>query len=184
MCIACRKRASSQNMIPLGVSPEGSLLVGTACIKQETSGKRGWLCTSKSCVDKAMKRPHLLVRATQKESLDLSRLREDVRSHLQECWESDLQLANRQGLIRSGHSIFESKDPENFIGILIAADAGTKIKTSTSFNFIKFKTTLSSTNKASLGALIGKGPRAVVGLRSGQATRRLIGQLQRWDSLG
>ena len=171
-------------MIPLGVSPEGSLLVGTACIKKETSGKRGWLCPSKSCVDKVTKRPHLVARATQKEPLELNQFKEAVRLHLQEGWESDLKLANRQGLIRSGYSIFESKDPENFIGILIAADARIKITASNPFNFIQFKTTLSSTNKASLGALIGKGPRAVVGLRPGKATRRLIGQLQRWDSLG
>jgi hypothetical protein len=142
------------------------------------------MCPSKSCVEKVSKRPHLLARAAQKELVDVTQIKASVRSHFQECWKSDLKIAHRHGLIRSGRSIFESKDPENFIGILMASDASDKIETPPSFKFTGFKTTLTSTNKASLGALIGKGPRAMVGLRSGQATRRLIVQLQRWDSLG
>ncbi|MGB0637984.1 MAG: hypothetical protein ACPGTU_01545 [Myxococcota bacterium] len=107
-----------------------------------------------------------------------------MRSLLEAEWQSSLKIATRQGLIRSGMSIFQSKDTENFIGFLFSSDASDKTESLISINFTGFKTQLSHTNKAYLGALIGKGPRSVVGLRRGQATRRLIVQLQRSASLG
>jgi predicted RNA-binding protein YlxR (DUF448 family) len=184
MCIACRKRASNKTMIPLGVSPGGSLLVGPQCLGKPISGKKVWVCPSRSCVDKVSKRPHLLARASGKDMIDITQLKESVRAQLDTEWKSSLKIANRQGLIHSGLSIFQSKDSENFIGFLFASDASDKTEPMNTINFTGFKTTLFETNKACLGALIGKGPRAVVGLRSGQATRRLIVQLQRSDSLG
>ena len=171
-------------MIPLGVSPGGSLLVGPRCIHEPISGKKVWVCPSTPCVDKVSKRPHLLTRASHTDAIDVSQIKENVRSLLEAEWQSSLKIATRQGLIRSGMSIFQSKDTENFIGFLFSSDASDKTEPLISINFTGFKTQLSHTNKACLGALIGKGPRSVVGLRRGQATRRLIVQLQRSASLG
>ncbi len=184
MCIACRKRANSQNMIPLGLHPEGSLLAGRQTVDVPLEGRRAWLCLSSPCVDKASSRAGLLARSFRTAEVDPKTLRSAIRADLQIGWETGLQNAVRQGLLHSGRSLLDLNQSENLIGILFASDADANVGREEKTAITGLKPYLINIESARLGAIIGKGPRAVVGLRSGRVTRRLLVQLQRWDSLG
>jgi predicted RNA-binding protein YlxR (DUF448 family) len=177
-CIGCRKRQHKTSMIPLGLSPGGSLI-----LDPKTATSRAWICARQPCFERVSERPSTLSRAFKQ------------RVALPEDWMIQMALvqadrlkplllrAHRSGQVITGREQVIDQLPA-LIGVLFSEDAGegSRAKVSNS-NSPPLRLTI-PLNTAQIGQLLRCGPRSVLGLRPGRMTQSLLTSLQGWDRLG
>jgi len=176
LCLGCRKRQHQHQMIPLGLNPEGSLVVWT-------DHQRVWVCQRRQCLTKLAKRPGPLQRRLGRRAKVDKLLLQSA-----EAWRINrisqlLQQAHRQGLLIVGTK--KTIDlVEKLSAICLSQNAGTQTRDRFVSGNWPDKTFILPLSSGQIGALFARGPRTVVGIRSGRTTQSLLEGLRMWDSLG
>ena len=163
-------------MIPLGLSPEGSLVVWT-------SDRRAWICQRDPCIARLNKHPGLAKRRFGRSANVDHHLMESVQAWRIAQVSRLLQRAYRDGqLIIGAQNTIDSG--KKVSAICLSLDAGTQTKDRISSTNCRDRTFILPISSHQTGALFARGPRTVLGIRSGRTTQSLLDSLQRWDSLG
>ena len=176
-CLNCRERQAAKTMIPLGLGPGGSLLVG-----YRSTGRTGWICPP--CVPAVTIQRGPLGRCFRTKPPDTSSLVSDAKEFLESSWWKDLQLAHQQGLVVSGAAKVREIDPQALIVILLSADAGASTKSAFVYGNTGLETYIISNLSERFSVQFNCGPRSVIGLKSGRSTQSLLNTLRKGVSLG
>lgn len=185
MCVVTREPYEASQLIRLAVSPEGEAVVD---YHGKLSGRGAWVYPEKERLLKLEKHPGLLAKALEVESLRTEGLLEQVRVANHKHTLDLLSLAARAGLIASGADQLEDAVRGGQVSCVIAAaDASPRsveaLQSLIASREVAVPLYASSLDKEALGHQIGKGPRALVGLRPANLTKALQLQLQRAGSL-
>ena len=106
-----------------------------------------------------------------------------MRTCPQEHLQPLLQQAHRQGLLIVGTK--KTIDlVEKLPAICLSQNAGTQTRDRFVSGNWPDKTFILPLSSGQIGALFARGPRTVVGIRSGRTTQSLLEGLRMWDSLG
>ncbi len=146
-------------------------------------GRGAWLMPRREVFAAAEARPGILRKALQVETCVVAGLLDRVRVANERAVGNLLSLAARSGALASGGDQVEGAVRAGaLIGLLVASDASTK-SVEGAVGATGLQTWTVPWDRESLGGRIGKGPRAIVGLRGSSITRVLADQLRRMHDL-
>ena len=181
-CAACRTERARADLIRLVVGPNGSVYVD---VRAKLPGRGAYVCPQRSCVDRLCARPDVLRRAF-KAPVDATELPARVLEASTQRAIDALSLVARAGGLIGGAAQLErsARRQQPLAGLVFAADAADRAKRNASKLFDDVPCFRSSLDSASLGEAIGKGPRAVLGIRHSALSETLLEELARAEALG
>jgi hypothetical protein len=162
------------------VGPDGTVEVD---YHGRLGGRGAWLTPRRDVITQAEARPGILQRALQVESCNTVGLLDRVRAANERTVGELLSLAARSGALASGGEQVESAVKAGaVVGLVVASDASPKSLES-AVGSSAVPTFTVPWDRDVLGHRIGKGPRAIVGLRAAALTRALADELRRMQDL-
>ena len=177
-CVGCRQRHPAQTLLRLQVDHLGRL---SPC-SGPTEGKRSaWVCHRVGCVRRIQRNPKGLYRALRQKAPDIRGLRDRILHHMDEQTAAHLRLCHRHGLLVSGRSQLSGAD--RLVALVIASDASVESVNLISQRHPDAERLQTGLDRSTIGALIGKKERAVVGARQGRSSELLRECLRRRDNL-
>jgi ribosomal protein L7Ae-like RNA K-turn-binding protein len=142
-----------------------------------------WLCQSEKCFANLLAKPHRLRKKFGSNGQVSDTLSLEVQAWHASRIKNLIQQANRDGRILSGKN-------KTILGldhlsvVLLAQDIGTQTKALNADAISSVTTLTLPFTSRTIGDLLGKGPRSLLGIRPGRGTQSLIDGLRRWPSLG
>ncbi len=180
-CILTRERADPDALVRLFVGPDGQAHVDW---HGRWKGRGAWLTCTRAAFEELAKKPGLLARALEVPSLDVSGLLAEAREANHAAVLDLLALSARAGALVSGADALAGTAPESILALVVASDAAQGSTTAATAQFPAVPVHLARLDREALGHRIGKGPRAVVGVRAAAPTRALLRELRRAHDLG
>ncbi|MBN1336628.1 MAG: YlxR family protein [Deltaproteobacteria bacterium] len=179
-CVACRRTGEPDDLVRL-VAHEGRAVPDLA---GRLPGRGAWVCPTVACVQVLERRGSLLTRAL-RTPVDSTGLLERVRTASWADLEDALGVAARSGCVRGGAEVLARLGPDSGILALVAArDAAERSVAGASRRLPDVPVHHVPIDRIALGAAVGKGPRAVLAIGRGPASRRLLRILRRGERLG
>ncbi|MDG1477957.1 MAG: DUF448 domain-containing protein [Myxococcota bacterium] len=180
-CVACRTKRPAGELERLGIK-DGRLVPDP---DGQTPGRGAWVCPSRRCVARLIKKPGCLFRALKQKPLPkpiglAEALREQTRLQsinlVTDCF--------RSGLVRSGPAAILAS--QNICALITATD-GSKQSLTPLISHAQQQAASCSLelglDRYSLGALVQRGPRVAVAILPGRPALHLTEHLQRHLSL-
>jgi predicted RNA-binding protein YlxR (DUF448 family)/ribosomal protein L7Ae-like RNA K-turn-binding protein len=180
-CVVTRERHRTADLVHLVPLDDGAIAVDRA---GKLEGRGAWVCADRVTLAALEAKPGPLARALKRDQLRVAGLLEQVRaSNLVHVLDL-LSLAARSGRLASGGEQVESAARGgDLVGFVIASDASPKSVESIRAKARDVPAWTLPLDREALGLRIGKGPRAVVGIRPGGPSMALADQLRRMDRL-
>jgi hypothetical protein len=188
-CLTCRKKGTRADFIrlvagavdPVDAAGRRRVLVDP---KARMPGRGAWVCPARACIEGLTRKPQILQRALGGPLLVEGLL--DMARGLQERdLEWALGMARRSGCLLGGADLLERTIPRGgILALAVSRDAAPR----SSGRLIALAPDLPvfhlSMDSATLGALLGCGPRAVLAVRPGKPSEYLLRILRRGLDLG
>lgn len=169
-----------EDLLRLVAGPDGAVEVDPW---GRIPGRGAWILPQREVIADAEKRPGILQKALHAPGIRVDGLLERCRGANLRALLDMLSLAARAGLLASGAEQVASARSEA-IGLIVANDAAPGSIDAARSAARELPVWVMPLDRVALGYRIGKGPRAVIALRPGAATRTLIRQLRRMEQLG
>lgn len=180
-CIACRRKTLSGGLLRLVAVSDGSVQLDR---RRVHPGRGAWLCAEANCVRRLCRRPKGLERAL-RVRVDIRQLEERIHLACLEAVHHALLAASRGGCVVSGQQRLRERLPQGGLAVLVfAADASPRARRLSSLAVTELRTHELELDARALGRAVGKGPRAVLGVRPGSPSRPLFHELRRYADLG
>ncbi len=178
-CIACRRRASPAELLRLVVDAHGVVQPDP---EARRPGRGAWIHPEQACLSRLLRRPRQLDRALRSRCVV-----EGLEQRLLSCSlhriQRELPLAARSGLVASGAQRLAAASGE-LVVLVVAEDASERSVASLTALANELPAFRIPLGRSALGALVGKGPRAALGVRRGARGEALLSELRRYSSLG
>ena len=179
-CVACRTRRSPSELIRLCVGPDGVVYPD---YRARLPGRGAWVDPDRACVERLERQGKILQRAF-KGPVKTAGLLERVQAANHKAVEDALSLAARSGLLQGGKErVRASLSQERAIALLLAADTSPRLKEDLRSRTREILTVELPHDKVSLGAHIGRGPRAALVVGRGRVGQNLLQELRRLQAL-
>ena len=180
-CVSCRARKDPAALLWLGWVPETGLRVGP----WQRSGRGAWVCLSLPCLQGL--RPKGLARALRVSEIPQRALRElpgAARTHLDQELQGLLARCARAGLVESGAArAQQALTSGQAVALVWATDASPQtIQALQAGDHVPHG--VIGLDRAALGGLLGRGPRAVLAVRGGRPATPLACRLRCRQALG
>ena len=180
-CAACRTERDQSALIRLVVDPNGSVHVD---VRAKLPGRGAYVCPQRSCVELLSERSAVLQRAF-RQQVDVSDLAARVDQAAARRVIDALSLVARAGGVVGGAAQLERlAQRENLAALVFASDAAERAKRNAARLFLDTPCFTSSLDAEGLGVAVGKGPRAVIGIRHSALSTTLLEELARAQALG
>lgn len=180
-CLITREKHPPEEMIHLVAGPDGVLEVDRS---GKLQGRGVWVLPLRKVVEQAEARPAQVARALKLENCSTEGLRQRIYEATQARVLDLLSLAARAGLVASGADQLEGAlRAGEVVALLIACDASEMTVQKIRGLQPDILCVTMPLDREVLGAKVGKGPRAALGLRHGSVTRALLKQLPRLAEL-
>ncbi|MDP2312827.1 MAG: DUF448 domain-containing protein [Pseudomonadota bacterium] len=175
-----RESGPPEALVRVLLGPDGTVEVDYGA---RLGGRGAWLAPRRDVIATAEAKPAILLRALQVESCKTAGLLDRVRAANERTAGELLSLSARSGALASGgEQVIGAVRAGDIIGLAVASDASpTSVDAARGDREIPVWTL--PWDREALGRKIGKGPRAIVGLRSAAVTRALAEQLRRMQAL-
>ncbi len=180
-CVVRRERADPSALVRVFAGPDG---VAHVDWHGRWKGRGAWLTCERAVFEEAQRKPALLQRALEVSALDVAALLDEARAANVTAIGDLLALAARAGAIVSGADAMERTSPEALVALVFADDASESSRATATRMFPLLPSFPYPLTREALGHKIGKGPRAVLGLRAAAPVRALIRELRRMQALG
>lgn len=179
-CIVTRKKAEQTDLVRLVLSPEGELFVD---YRAKLPGRGAWVVPTREVLERLEQHPKLLQRAF-RGSVKAEGILEKMRDSNLLALNHALSLAARSGaLVSGGKRVREAVSDSKCLGLIFASDASSRLKQDLLSRGGEVFALELALDRASLGAQIGKGPRAAMAVMASKPGRHLIRELQRHHAL-
>lgn len=180
-CVVRRERADPSALVRVFAGPDG---VAHVDWHGRWKGRGAWLTCDREVFEEAQRKPGLLQRALDSGPLVVAGLLDEARLANLGATLDLLALAARAGAVVSGADALERTSAEALTALVYAQDASEASRTAAGRLFPLLPTYELPLTREGLGHKIGKGPRAVLGLRPAAPVRALIRELRRMPALG
>jgi predicted RNA-binding protein YlxR (DUF448 family) len=180
-CVVRRERADPDALVRVFAGPDG---VAHVDWHGRWKGRGAWLTCERAVIEEAQRKPGLLQRALDAGSLDVSGLLAEARGANATAVGDLLALSARAGAAVSGADALERTAAESLVALVFAEDASEASRAAATRQFPTLPAFSPPLTREALGHKIGKGPRAVLGLRPAAPVRALIRELRRMQALG
>ena len=180
--MACRETAERDELIRYVLSPDGQVILD---YRGRLPGRGAWLHVKGECVAKLEERPGMLQRAL-KAPAEVHGIREGLLGAVVEAMLDGLSMAAAAGALIGGQDVLEQALRENrIVEVLVANDASmrtvaslrTAADAAVAFSVVPL-------GRDALGARVGRGSRAALGVTASRAASHLSRQLRRLRALG
>ncbi len=180
-CVACRKEEAREDLLRLVAAPDGSVVVD---LRARLPGRGAWVHPDRACVEIASGRRGLLSRALDA-SVDATSLLERVRAAVESSALDGLSMAAAAGALVGGHDLLEGAlRSGEVVEVVVASDASERtIDSLRSSAREGMAFTRVSLGREKLGARVGRGDRAALGILPSRAASPLRRQLRRLRAL-
>jgi len=179
-CVATREPHPRDELVHLVALPDGTVEVDRS---GRLDGRGAWVQPTRAAVDALVARPGLLGRALGRPDLKLTGLLEKVQAATWAVALDQLSLCARSGRLASGADQVESAlRAGELVALVVASDASER-SVATTVGSRELPVYRVALDRDALGQRIGKGPRAMVGVRAGGPAPGLLLQLRRIESL-
>ena len=181
--MVCRTRRPREDLIRFARDPQGELVPDLGAT---LPGRGGWACPTPACLGSLCGKPRVLGRAL-KDDRGAWPAPEVLRRRVRGAIDEDvLRLVPRcaaSGLVNSGaRGVREAAGP--VLALLCAADASALARTQAQAAWPDALLVSVALDRSALGALIHKGPRAVLAVRAGTPGDQLALRLRWRQALG
>lgn len=180
-CVVRRERAEPSALVRVFAGPDGAAHVDW---HGRWKGRGAWLTCERAVFEEAQRKPALLQRALEASPLAVEGLLAEAREANVAAATALLSLAARAGALVSGADALARTAPEALLAIIFAEDSSESSRATTTRMFPILPSYFFPLTREALGHKIGKGPRAVLGLRPAAPVRALIRELRRMQALG
>lgn len=175
-CVGCRQRRCAASLLRLQIDDAGVLGLAPSPAWPRRSA---WVCPERACLQRLEKNPRGLSRALRLSPLpSVEGLRERCGVGLWARSLRALEGCRRSGLVVSGASALAAAAGDVVV-VLVAVGARSSLVPAGGGAMVVMDTV----GAAALGGLVGRGPRAVIGVRAGHPTIVLQECLQRYCSV-
>jgi uncharacterized protein len=179
--VACRRTGGPDDLVRLVADPAGRVVPDLA---GRLPGRGAWTCPAASCVRILEARRALLCRALRSE-VDSTGLLDRLRLVLGSDLKDALGVAARSGSVRGGAEVLARLNPgSGVVALVVAEDAAPRSVVAVTRLLPDVPVYHPPLDRNALGATVGKGPRAVLAVSPGSASRRLLRVLRRREGLG
>lgn len=180
--MVCREEGDREELIRLVASPEGEIVLD---FRARLPGRGAWIHPSRACLDLLRRRKGVLKRALGAEG-DVGALEAQLRDRVREAMLDGLSMAAAAGALVGGRDVLERALVEERVAeVIVASDASPRTVEAlrrAAGDAVPF--TVVDVDRETLGARIGKGARAAVGVLASSASVHLRRQLRRLRMLG
>lgn len=179
-------------MVTRAVRPPGELLHlvigedGAAHVDRsgKAPGRGAWVTPTREALEELERKPGMLARALDTEGIRTAGLLEEARAVNFAAVLDLLSLAARSGRLASGgDQVRDARRGGELVALVAAADASAQ-SVDAARGDAELETFVVPLDRDALGHRIGKGPRAVVGIRPGGPATALVDRLRRMRALG
>lgn len=147
-------------------------------------GRGAWVVPTREAFEELVRKPGILGRALQVEQVDTSGLLDEVRAVTLAAVLDLLSLAARSGRLASGaDQVAAARRAGELLALVVAHDASDQ-SVRAARGETELETFLLPLDRDALGHRIGKGPRAMVGVRPGGPSATLVNRLRRMVAFG
>lgn len=180
-CVVTRTAGDPDDLVRLVIGLEGEVVVDPS---GRCPGRGAWILPTAEVIAQAEARPGLIAKALKVESVVVRGLRAQVQAAAQAKVLQLLPLASRAGLVAGGAEQLEAAVRSGeVVALLVANDAADASVEKIASLIPHVKPVVLPLTCNELGQRIGKGARALIGLRSGSVTRAIMKQLPRMVEL-
>lgn len=182
-CVACREKTGPDDLVRLVVSPDGVLVVDA---RGRLPGRGAWVHPRSACVDALEKKPGKLRHVLQQPELQTSDLKARLLDVVVRALGEGLSMAAASGSLVGGHDVL-SRELEAGRVAMVACASDAAERTTTSLQRVAGEDVTFVTiplGREALGARVGRGPRAAVGVLPTRGAAHLRAQLRRLADLG
>jgi predicted RNA-binding protein YlxR (DUF448 family) len=180
-CIACRRKASPEELVRLVSGPDG---VAAPDPSGRAAGRGAWVHPAVDCLKRLHRRPNTISRALRRPAR-LEDLEERIERACEQSMLRALPRALASGCVVSGRERVLAQLARGEIrGLLVASDISprtlqTLLEASEGLPFHRLEL-----DRRSLGERVGKGPRSALAVRAGTPAEPLLVELRRCTYLG
>jgi predicted RNA-binding protein YlxR (DUF448 family) len=181
-CVACRAQAERHELVRLVLGPDGAAWID---YRAKLPGRGAWVHPSKECVEAVERKPGLLARAF-KATPPKVELIEGLRRLVAEAALDGVAQAAAAGALFVGADAVEIGFERSEIAqVVCASDASERtVEAARKRAGETVPVVIAPWDREALGARMGRGPVAVLGVGRQEAARHLRRQLRRLRSLG
>ena len=182
-CAACRRRRSSSALIHLVGDVDGCVWIGGKT--RRPPGRGIWVCPDRGCITTLTSHPKRIIAALGGREVTTDGLLDRIRSRELQASKEQLAFCHRHGLVISGRSRVSTAGGQPPVVLLMFSDdCSVRTQALACRAWPSAFSARIGLHASTLGAQIGVGPRAVLGIRKGRGTQGLLEQLQRWANVG
>ena len=178
--MVCRERADPDDLTRLSPAPDGTVVVD---FRGKLPGRGAWV--HPGCLARLEEKPGPLSRAF-KRAVPSSDWVAQYRTALRSALRDGLSMAAASGALAGGHVVLKAAiEAGEITEVAFASDCAERTERSIREAAGEGATTTRLPFTASeIGRIVGRGPRAAIGVRRSRAAIHLIRQLRRLRSLG
>ena len=180
-CVVRRERADPSALVRVFAGPDG---VAHVDWHGRWKGRGAWLTCDREVFEEVQRKPGILQRALDSGPLVVEGLLAEAQAANLGAALDLLALAARAGALVSGADAMERTSPEALTALVFSVDASEASRIGAKRLFPALESFDLPLTREALGHKIGKGPRAVLGLRPAAPVRALIRELRRMPALG
>ena len=179
-CVATREARPRDELVHLVALPDGTVEVDRS---GRLDGRGAWVAPTRAAVATLEAKPSLLARALDRPDVRVAGLLDKVRAAAWAVALDHLSLCARSGRLASGADQVESAVRAGELAALLVASDASPRSVATVVGRRELPVFALALDREALGLRIGKGPRAMVGVRPGGPSAGLLLQLRRIESL-
>ena len=179
-CVITREATSPVGLVRIVVGPDGEAGVD---YRAKLKGRGAWLTVQREVVEQAEQKPAALRRALEAPLLDTAGLLDRVRAANLAAVLDFLSLCARAGVVVGGADALGRLRPEQVIAYVTASDASQASLENVARALVGVPVFQLGLDRDTLGARVGKGPRAAMAIRDAAPARALLVELRRMQAL-
>lgn len=189
-CVACREEGDRDELVRLVVDPTVEPPCVVVDYHARAPGRGAWVHPVAACVSALQAKPGALTRALDADRAIVGDLAAALRAQVDRAIADGLSMAQAAGALLGGHDMLVNGiRGGEVLELVIASDASDRtvddLRAALSASpHPNAPVTRISLDREALGARIGKGSRAAVGVTPSRAATHLRRQLHRWRALG
>ena len=181
-CVACRKAADKKQLLRFVLAPDGRVVVD---YRQQLPGRGLYTCLSRQCLEQAVKKNGFRrIVGSNHAPVELNQLHTQLQWALEQRISGLIRMARKSGQLVAGSNLvmdaIKGHTPPSIIVVAtdISENMGQKIERAAyRQQIICFR----HFDKASLGQMIGKEERSVVGVLNGALAESLMSELDKYE---
>lgn len=178
-CVASRREAGQDELLRLVRGPEGRALVD---YRGKLGGRGAWVTPRRAEIELLERKPRILSRAL-RAPVDTGGLLDRARSANLSAVAYALSIAARSGALAGGKQRVRAALADGALALVLASDASERLKRDLRTRAGDTPVLEIPLDRATLGARVGKGPRAALVIKRGKTGALLAMELRRMVDL-